>query len=77
MCESVASDDWVLNHEAIACSSHTYSVVWSPHIAKMAAMNQVPEVACVCWRVRAGAFLCGHVGASNNAFDRPGGWFSG
>ena len=76
MCESVASDDWVVDNEAITCRSRTYSAVWCPNVAEMMAMHKVPDVACVCWGVRAGAFFISYVGASNDALDRPGGGFS-
>ena len=75
MRESVSSDDWICNHEVIASSSSAYDVIRSPDVTQVMTVNKIPEIACVCRRVGAGEVFCSHVGASNDAFDRPGGRF--
>ena len=76
MRESVSSDDWICNHEVIASSSSAYDVIRSPDVTQVMAVNKIPEVACICRRVGAGEVFHSHVGASDDAFDRPGGGFN-
>jgi hypothetical protein len=72
----VARDFWGRKDEAVACFSGANSVIGSPNVAKVRALNKVAKVACVCGRVRAWTFVKGDRSASNDAVNGPWWWFS-
>jgi hypothetical protein len=67
----VSCDLAVLQHETVTRLSHTNDVVWGPNIGKVRTVDKVSQVACVGWRVRAGAFVEGNTGTADNVADGP------
>ncbi len=71
MRKDMASNDAVSKHEEVACLSHTNNVVRGPNIGKVRAVDKVSQVACVSWRVRAGAFSEFNIGTADDMANGP------
>jgi hypothetical protein len=75
--KDMAGDDRVLKDKTVTCFSHADDVVGGPDIAEVRAVNKVCEIASICWRAWAGAFLDIDGRASDDADNMPWGLFSG